>query len=123
MTVEEYKWHEQRKWNKGSVNGFRFDINLVQDRLDEPIRGTKIGDAKIDAHVVNAEASFDWPATYSIDHPKIRTIQTFTATYFGQAKEGERIEANGAVEQLADGNHRMVIGLDRDAQGHYLRAK
>lgn len=121
MTCPEYVWHEQRKLNKGFVAAYRFDLNLVQERLEEPHPGTKNGLEHVEGTVVNADASFDWPATYDIDHPTIRTIQTFTATYFGQAAQGERIVARGMVEELSDGSRRLVIGLDRDAEGHYLK--
>lgn len=121
MSLADYVWHEKRKANKGYVESARFDINLVQERLDEPTKGTKVGVEELKTQVVNADASFDWPASYIIDHPQIQTIQTYTATYFGQAECGEQVVARGMVEELSDGSRRLMIGLDRDAQGHYLR--
>lgn len=121
MSLSDYVWHEKRKANKGYVGSTRFDINLVQERLEEPAKGTKIGVEELKAQVVNADASFDWPASYVIDHPQIQTIQTYTATYFGQAECREHVVARGMVEELCDGSRRLMIGLDRDAKGHYLR--
>lgn len=121
MDLERYVWHESRKFNKAIVEDFRFDLNLVQDGITEPEIGRKRNVVDLTARVVDATRSFDWPATYLVDHPTIDEIQTYTATYFGQAVAGERIRARGIVEQLQDGRQRLLIGTDRDAQGHFLK--
>ncbi len=123
LDLEEYRWHEDRKYNKGIVEGVRFDLNLVQEQLLDPLPGRKLGVEEIEVSVKDASSSFDWPATYLVDHPTIRLLQTFTATYFGQAEAGERVSARGNIELLADGSRRMIIGDDREALGHYLRVK
>ena len=123
LDLAEYCWHEVRKFNKGIVDGFRFDINLVQERLSEPLPGKKVGVEEIEATVEDASSRFEWPATYHVDHPTIPVLQTFTATYFGQAEAGEQISARGNVELLGDGSRRMVVGDNREADGHYLRVK
>jgi predicted nucleotidyltransferase len=121
LSLNEYVWHEERKLNKGISNGIRFDVTLLQEDLAEPEPGRKVGNQELIATVLDASTAYDWPATYRIDHPNIATLVTYTGTYFGQIVDGENAQARGVVEELASGGRRMVIGLDREAEGHYLR--
>jgi predicted nucleotidyltransferase len=70
---------------------------------------------------VDARSAYDWPARYEVDHDVIREVVSYTATYFGQAVEGERIEARGMVERSPDGARRLILGSSREASQAYLR--
>jgi predicted nucleotidyltransferase len=48
-------------------------------------------------------------------------VVSFTATYTGQAVNGELIEIAGVVEQNAHGVKRIVIGSSREAHGEYIK--
>ena len=63
----------------------------------------KKGKYKIVAIVINDTYAFDFPARYFIYHETIDEIVSYTATYVGQVRKGERIEAVGYIEQGSDG--------------------
>ena len=46
---------------------------------------------------------------------------SFTATYIGQAKTGELIEARGKIEQNQHGVIRLVVGSSREAKDEYIK--
>jgi predicted nucleotidyltransferase len=117
-----YVWHERRKCNKALYGGVRFDISLVDPAVpDTTPAGVKEGWTTIRSRVANAELSYDWPARYQLDHHRISEIVSYTATYFGQAETGERIEARGLVETSSNGVHRLILGATREASSAYLR--
>ena len=81
----------------------------------------KRGIASINTRVKDDRFIFDYPARYLVDHEDIKEILVYTATYFGQAFQGELIEAKGMIEYDADNKHYMVIGTSREAAGEMLR--
>ena len=121
LTLDDYIWHERRKFNKAMIHQRKFDISLVTPPTDPGRYFSKLGRVKLQAHVTDASAAFDYPARFSIDHPDIRDIVCFTATYNGQAQTGELIVAAGQLEADATGRQRLVIGSNREALGEYLR--
>ena len=126
ISYEEFVLHEQRKWNRGQIDGTYFDI-LYTRSYDElksahPGKGTVIGKQTIVAKVVDASLSFDNPAIYEIEHESVSRVLSFTHTYSGQALPGETIEACGVLEQ--HGNERwLVVGTTREARGEYIVSK
>ena len=118
--------HEQRKWNRGQIEGTYFDILFTRsyDELKRvhPGKGTVIGKQTIEAKVTDASLSFDNPAIYEIEHESVSRVLSFTHTYSGQALAGETIEACGVCEQ--HGNERwLVVGTTREARGEYIISK
>ena len=126
IPYEEFVLHEQRKWNRGQIEGTYFDI-LYTRSYDElksahPGKGKVIGKETIEAKVTDASLSFDNPAIYEIEHESVSRVLSFTHTYSGQALAGETIEACGVLEQ--HGNERwLVVGTTREARGEYIVSK
>lgn len=120
--LDDYIWHEQRKYNKAMINQRKFDLSLVVPAV-EPLgdAGRKLGFGKIEAIVTGDEFGFDYPARFAIDHAEITEILCFTATYHGQAQRGERVAVAGQVEVDASGCRRIVVGSSREAIGEYIR--
>jgi predicted nucleotidyltransferase len=75
----------------------------------------------LQAQVIDDEAAFDYPAEFKLNHPQISAVVSFTATYTGQAVNGEIVEASGLVEQNHEGFKRLVVGSSREADGEYIR--
>ena len=124
LSYREYIWHEQRKLNKVSVGGIKVDLSLVaEESVDHANTGKKMGARKLEAVILEDRFSFDHPAVYSIRHKNVSEIVSFTPTYSGQAKKGERIEAHGILEQSPEGTRRLVIGSSREACGEFIRVK
>lgn len=115
--------HEQRKWNRGQIDGTYFDL-LYTRSYDEIARitigrGRVLGRMKIEAQVTDALLAFDSPAIYEVEHDEISRVLSFTHTYCGQALAGERIEACGVAEQHGE-ERWLVVGTTRDAPGEYI---
>lgn len=124
LDFDTYLFHELRKGNKFLVDQRKVDISLVPlpaERCGNTGPYHKLGSICLTARVVDDECAFDYPARYAIDHPQIREIRVFTATYVGQAVTGERIEAAGSIEEDADGVRRLIVGSDREAAGEYVK--
>lgn len=122
---EEFVLHEQRKGNRGMVEGTYFDLLFTrsweQIVLSNPGPGVPIGREKIVAQVTDARFAFDSPAIYRLEHEEIEEILCFSHTYAGQALPGETIEAAGLVEETEAGR-RMVVGTTREARGEWIRS-
>ena len=115
--------HEQRKYNRGQVEGTYFDIlytRSYEDIRPEPTRrGAVLGKMTIEAKVTDASLAFDNPAVYRIEHESVSRVLSFTHTYSGQALAGETIEACGVSEQ--HGNEQwLIVGTTREARGEYI---
>jgi predicted nucleotidyltransferase len=149
LTKKEFYWYENRKNNRGIIEGTLFDI-LATRNWDE-IQGvwgdTKyqgLGTATIEATIEDAIASFDNPAIYKVKDLKIleiesvninsitqiREIISFTHTYSGEAIEKERIIAKGKIEKVLKDNgkeikkyYRLVIGTTRESIDEFIKLK
>ena len=122
FALDDYIWHEQRKYNKAIFNQRKFDLSLLTPTENHHLRQfQKAGFVKIQAKVVDDSLSFDYPAQFSIAHAKIPSVLCFTATYVGQAKVGEWITVAGQLEIDDLGNQRIVVGSSREAIGEYIR--
>jgi hypothetical protein len=118
--------HEQRKWNRGQIEGTYFDILYTRsyDKLaGAPAgKGEVLGKQTIVATVTDASLAFDNPAVYEIAHESVTKVLSFTHTYSGQALTGETIEACGVLEQ--HGTERwLIVGTTREAKGEYILSK
>jgi len=123
LNDQDYQWHERRKFNKAMINQRKFDLSLVLPpaEISEHKVFKKLGGCRLMTRIVDDSQSFDYPAQYQIDHQRIDTIISYTATYAGQAKTGERVEVSGQLEQASDGRQRIIVGSDREAKGEYIR--
>jgi len=123
ITFDEFVLHEQRKWNRGQIEGTYFDILYTRSYGEigsvPSGQGTVIGNMTIEAKVKDASLAFDNPAIYEVDHESVSRVLAFTHTYSGQALAGETIEACGVCEQ--HGNERwLIVGTTREARGEYI---
>ncbi len=126
ITFDTFVLHEQRKWNRGQIEGTYFDILYTRSydeiRTAPSGRGEVLGKAVIEAKVTDASLAFDHPAGYTGDHESVSRVLSFTHTYSGQAMTGETIEACGILE--AHGTERwLVVGTTREARGEYIVSK
>ena len=122
LSFAEYLWHERRKFDKGLIEGTKFDLTLVDETLPAdpgPVR--KLGPARLLAEVEDASQAFDYPARYRLAHPEIGEVLSFTQTYAGQAEAGEWVEIAGILEETAAGRRRLVVGTSREAPGEYIK--
>jgi len=126
IAYDQFVLHEQRKWNRGQIEGTYFDI-LYTRSYDEiktapSGRGTVLGKVTIEARVKDASLAFDNPALYEIEHESVSRVLSFTHTYSGQALAGEIIEACGVLEQHGN-EHWLIVGTTREARGEYIVSK
>jgi hypothetical protein len=126
MNYDVFAWHEYRKFNKGAIEGVKFDLGMVlkpEEQLNaDSMVYQKQGTRSLVAIVTNDEHAFDFPARYVIDDEHISEVLSFTHTYVGQAKQGERIEVSGSVEvDLTTGLQRLIVGSSREAEGEYIK--
>jgi uncharacterized protein len=122
FAFDEYIWHEQRKYNKAMINQRKFDLSLTGvSGTPEPAKYRKLGHVRIETTVIDATHSFDYPAKFVIDHPEIDAVVCFTATYNGQALDGECIVVAGQLEEGENGGQRIVVGSKREAIGEFIK--
>jgi len=118
--------HEQRKFNRGQIEGTYFDILFTRSydeiRTAPPGKGEVIGKMTIEAKVTDASLAYGNPAVYYVEHESVSRVLSFTHTYSGQALAGETIEACGICEQ--HGSERwLIVGTTREARGEYIISK
>lgn len=140
LTKEEFKWYENRKANRGTINGTLFDILATRD-YDE-ILGEwgdtiyePLGIEQIECDIVSSLGAYDNPSLYTIenvqhldgvDYP-LTEIVSFTHTYAGEVVDGEHVIAKGKVEKVIvngkDSHYRLVVGTTREAIDEYVKLK
>jgi predicted nucleotidyltransferase len=123
LSFEEYHWHEQRKVNKVLINGRKVDLTLLDKEKNNtpPLSYIKQGKITLTARITDDYYSFDTPALFLINHPEIKTVLCFTATYSGQAKKGEIVEISGQLEKAENGHLQIIVGSSREAKQEYIR--
>lgn len=138
LSYDEFRWYENRKHNRGIIDGTLFDI--LQTRSWDEIHGSygatryePMGCAEIECTVKDALAAFDNPAVYQVENVKIingpevpiSQIASYTHTYAGQAREGELIIARGKLEKVIGKTieYRLVVGTTRESLGEYIKLK
>lgn len=141
LSIEEFKWYENRKSNRGVVGGVLFDILATRDwdEIKGVYGGTQnkpISTMKIECTITDALASYDNPAVYEVDDVKVLDgpdlpvddIASLTHTYAGQVREGERVVAKGKLEKITEKDtrkktNRLVVGTTREALDEYIKLK
>jgi predicted nucleotidyltransferase len=122
LSFDDYVWHERRKCNKAVINGRKFDLNFIDSCVNaEVISYQKCGAIRLQCRVSDDTHAFDYPAKFKIEHERISSIVSFTATYTGQAVSGEMVEVAGLLEQSELGVQRIVVGSNREAHGEYIK--
>jgi predicted nucleotidyltransferase len=124
LSFAEYHTHELRKYNKFLCGDSKVDISMIPEnyeRFEECGPYKKTGRGNVVCIVTDDSYAYDFPSRYFIEHETLEQIVSYTATYTGQAKRGEKIEAAGYIEQGRDGRKRLLIGTSREAEGEYLR--
>lgn len=152
LTKEEFCWYEDRKNNRGIIEGTLFDI--LATRNWNEIQGTwgdtkyePVGIAKIEATIEDAIASFDNPAIYKVKDLKvleiesgdidliaqIRELASFTHTYAGEAVEKEQVIAKGKIEKVlkvlednggkTEEYYRLIVGTTRESIDEFIKLK
>ncbi len=122
FALDDYIWHEERKYNKAIFNKRKFDLSLLASVPAQNERFfRKDGFVHLQADVIDDYYGFDYPAEFEINHPEIDSVVCFTATFTGQAKTGESIEVAGQLEIDDQGRRRIVVGSSREAIGEYIR--
>jgi uncharacterized protein len=122
LSLQEYIWHERRKFNKGLINGRKFDLNFVDAQTQSvPINYQKCGGINIQCKIIEDRYGFDYPAKFVIDHETFNMVVCFIASYTGQAFVGETVEISGLLERAEDGSKRVVVGSSREAPGEYIK--
>jgi len=123
LSFDDYLWHEQRKYNKAMVKGRKFDLSLVEHpgRHEKHLGNHQKHEAvTLRCRVTDDRNAFAYPAEFAVDHQRIGSVVSFTATYTGQARRGELIEVSGTVESSPLGL-RIVVGSSREAPGEYIK--
>lgn len=125
IDLDDFIVHEQRKGNRGMIDGKYFDLLYVRDWDDmENIRegrGESLGYSTITAPVTDVDHPFDIPAVYHVDHETVDCVLSFTHTYVGQALPGELIETRGKLERIGD-EIRLIVGSSREAKGEWIKS-
>ena len=138
LTPEEFKWYENRKANRGTIDGTLFDILATKD-YDEitgewgDTRYEPLGISEIECDIESALGSFDNPSLYTIKNLKvldgvereISEIVSFTHTYAGEVIDNEHVTAKGKVEKVikntGEESYRLVVGTTREAIDEYVK--
>jgi len=122
LSYADYVWHEQRKYNKALINNRKFDLNLLELSSEAESSGyQKKGMILIQATVLDVQYGFDYPARFLIEHEQVSEVVCYTATYTGQAEQGECIEVSGQLEVSSAGQVRILVGSSREAEGEYIK--
>lgn len=140
LSKEEFRWYENRKANRGTINGTLFDILATKDYDEiEGEWGDTIyepqGTEQIEADIVSALGAFDNPSSYTLENIKhldgvdypLTEIVSFTHTYAGEVVDGEHVIAKGKVEKVIvngkTSHYRLVVGTTREAIDEYVKLK
>jgi len=125
LSLNEFTWHENRKFNKAVIEGCKFDIGMMclSDEIEhDKAQYQKQGGRIFKTKVIDDHRAFDFPAVYHVEDKLTPKVLSFTHTYVGQAKKGEIIEVSGAVERnVTTGKCRLIVGSTREADGEYIK--
>ncbi len=122
LELDEFIWHEKRKFNKAAIGGTKLDISLVDPAsIPDSRKFRKLGRIRIRARVTDDSGAFDYPSLYRIDHPDVQVAISYNHTYTGQARAGEVVEVCGNLETCDQGFRQIVVGTDREAAGEYIK--
>ena len=121
LSLDDYIWHERRKFNKLVTGGTKIDVSLAlreEPPPAEPFR--KLRRIDLTAKVTDDAHSFDYPAVWTIDSPLAPTLISWTPTYTGQGLAGETIHMQGWLEESETGRRQIIVGTSREAAGESI---
>ena len=121
LSLDEYMWHERRKFNKLSLNGIKIDLSLAL--RDPPIATNmfrKVKRVDFTTLVMDDRWAYDHPATWKVDSKIASRVVSWTPTFAGQALQGERIRVRGWLEESQHGSRQVVVGSSREAAGESI---
>lgn len=127
LSFKDYATVYRRLWNRGLYKGVFYSVHPVklEVEVDESYGDRvyrRLGEAKIEATVAEAEDSIFYPGVYRVEDVQVveglkveglREIVSFEGLYCGIASPGERLEAEGIVEKVeakGRGWLRLVVG-------------
>jgi uncharacterized protein len=113
---EDFLRTESRKVMEGKFNGTDYFVRFVKDwnEIDEnygDIQYKNIGNAKVEATIINDSESTFTPCTYKVENVKplegstierIEEITSFRGRFCEQARKGETVVAQGKIERVTD---------------------
>lgn len=113
---EDFLRTESRKVMEGKFNGTDYFVRFVKDwnEIDEnygDVQYKNIGNAKVEATVINDSESTFTPCTYKVENVKplegstierIEEITSFRGRFCEQARKGETVVAQGKIERVTD---------------------
>lgn len=139
MDFDEFIWYEDRKNNRGLINGTLFDIHLSRKSDEVAIDNfisKQMGKMKISARIVDDTLAYDSPAIYKISNQnivegpcvEIEEIISFTHTYAGIVKNNEEVIVSGVCEEMTDKitgekKYSIIVGTTRESLGEYIKLK
>ena len=126
LDFNDFVLHEERKGNRGQIDGVYFDLLYTRDYHEinpqASPRGEVISKMTIEAKVTDAQYAFDNPAVFMVRHETITRVLSFTHTYSGQVESGETMEACGICERHGD-EFWLIVGTTREARGEYILSR
>ena len=114
--------HDNYLHNKVMLDDTKIDISLVAPSPHD-VTGpwVKQGQMNIEAMVTDDRYAFHTPARWAINHPQAAEVLSFSATFTGQARLGDRIAVRGTLETDPRGHSHIVVGQSREAEDGYIR--
>lgn len=140
LTKDEFKWYENRKANRGTIDGTLFDIlatknyDEIEGQWGDPVY-EPLGVSKIECDIKSALGAFDNPSLYKVENVEvldgvevpISEVVSFTHTYAGEVIDSEHAIAKGKVEKVISKNghkhYRIVVGTTRESIDEYIKLK
>lgn len=121
LQLEEYVWHERRKFNKLSFDGVKIDLSLAL-RESGPVASPcrKLRRVELNARVIDDSRAFDYPSVWGVESEVATRIVCWTPTYTGQAFAGETVHVRGWLEESPGGVRQVVVGTSREAAGELV---
>jgi predicted nucleotidyltransferase len=129
MGFEDFLRTESRKVMQGKFNGTDYFVRFVKDwnEFDEnygDIQYKNMGNAKVEATVIDDSESTFTPCTYKVENVKslegfrierIKEIASFRGRFCEQARKGETVVAQGKVERVTHRkknkeHYRLLVG-------------
>ncbi len=138
LTLEEFKWYESRKNNRGLIYGTLFDILSTMNPEDIRSSDTQyyrqIGSMKIRCRILDASQSFDTPSIYRVKDVEviegtslnIKDVVSYTHTYAGEVIDNEVAICSGVCEEVTSKEsdkttYQLVVGSTRESINEYIK--
>lgn len=143
LSFDEFKYYEERKNNRGIIDGTLFDILSTmnyEDYEDYPdenhLTYKPLSRMTIECKITDDKQSYDTPSIYQIKEVKtisgiprnIEKLVSYTHTYAGIVQNNEWVIASGVCEEVTNNKtgektYNLTIGTTREAEGEYIKLK